>query len=177
VHPDRHPSERAELAKRVTQELLALKPFVLPKAKPRDVSPVVTAATNCGPVTPRTSGTSVLARHEYPCAVCKHTVPSYYCGICRDKFDKIKASDRERREARRARYNERQRELRKWRKSLKRPKACAACEQSFKPERKDSKFCSQACRQRAYRQRVTDVQNPDVNKLTSRNGECQQAAA
>ena len=35
-HPDKHPSERRDLATRVTQELLVLKPFVFPapKAKP-----------------------------------------------------------------------------------------------------------------------------------------------
>jgi hypothetical protein len=32
THPDCHPPERQELAKRVTQELLALKPFAFPKA-------------------------------------------------------------------------------------------------------------------------------------------------
>jgi hypothetical protein len=33
AHPDRHPPERQELAKHVTQELLALKPFVFPAPK------------------------------------------------------------------------------------------------------------------------------------------------
>ncbi len=33
THPDKHPVERRELAKRVTQELLALKPFVFPAPK------------------------------------------------------------------------------------------------------------------------------------------------
>ncbi len=39
VHPDHHPAERRELAKRVTQELLALKPFVFPAPKPEPLEP------------------------------------------------------------------------------------------------------------------------------------------
>ena len=40
THPDRHPPERQELAKRVTAELLALKPFVFPAPKkPEPVAP------------------------------------------------------------------------------------------------------------------------------------------
>ncbi len=35
VHPDKHPPERRELATRVTQELLALQPFVFPAPKPK----------------------------------------------------------------------------------------------------------------------------------------------
>ena len=39
THPDKHPVERRELAKRVTQELLALKPFVFPKPQPTPAPP------------------------------------------------------------------------------------------------------------------------------------------
>ncbi len=39
THPDKHPPEREEKAKRVTQELLALKPFVFPAPKPEPLKP------------------------------------------------------------------------------------------------------------------------------------------
>ena len=35
THPDHHPPEREELARRVTQQLLALQPFVFPAPKPK----------------------------------------------------------------------------------------------------------------------------------------------
>jgi hypothetical protein len=40
THPDKHPPERVEQATRVTAELLALKPFVLPKP-PSNASAIV----------------------------------------------------------------------------------------------------------------------------------------
>ena len=64
THPDKHPLERQERAKRVTQELLALKPFVFPAPKPEPAK------------TPRPRDTSfrIARRHleepsrqKYPC--------------------------------------------------------------------------------------------------------------
>jgi hypothetical protein len=40
AHPDCHPPERQELAHRVTQGLLALKPFVFPALKPQVLKPL-----------------------------------------------------------------------------------------------------------------------------------------
>lgn len=37
------------------------------------------------------------------------------------------------------------------------PIQCEGCGSSFKPSRSDARHCSQACRQLAYRRRVTDV--------------------
>ena len=175
VHPDRHPPEREEMARRVMQELLALKPFVLPKAKPRDVSPIVAPRANCPSVT-RPATTELLARYHYPCEVCKHTVPTNYCGICRDRFDRIQAADAERWEERRARANARQRERRARRKSWRRPATCASCGAEFTGRRKDARYCSPACRQRAHRHAVTDTKRTSAGKLLSRNGTSEAAA-
>ena len=40
--------------------------------------------------------------------------------------------------------------------------ACAVCGQNFAPKRKDAKTCSPACRQKAYRKRVTDKSQDDT---------------
>jgi hypothetical protein len=39
-------------------------------------------------------------------------------------------------------------------------RACAACGKSFVPRRADTRFCSAACRQRAYRIRLTRAPSP-----------------
>ena len=85
THPDRHPPERRELTIRVTQELLALKPFVFPAPKPKPVS------------TPGPSNTSLTWTHEtvteplwctYPCELCHDTVPRFYCDPCKAEWKK-----------------------------------------------------------------------------------------
>jgi len=175
THPDRHPQERQELAARVTQELLALRPYARPRAKPRDVSPVVAPRDSQTDVTlpaARTTGREFLHLHQYPCETCRHTIPSYYCGICRGKWEKLQAADREREEVRRQRTNARRREFRAWRKSRRPVRHCAVCKAPLQPtERADSKFCSQACRQRAYRLRVTVNKPSSAGKSPSRNAE------
>jgi hypothetical protein len=81
THPDHHPPERQELAHRVTQELLALQPFVFPAPKPEPEP---------------TSEPSIRARKKskaepsqaahYPCADCADAVPSEYCDACRAEW-------------------------------------------------------------------------------------------
>jgi hypothetical protein len=73
THPDRHPPERAEQAARVTAELLALKPFVLPKpAAPRNESATV------APAALQTSVTRLeeLMKRIRPCEICRETIPA-----------------------------------------------------------------------------------------------------
>jgi hypothetical protein len=40
-------------------------------------------------------------------------------------------------------------------------KTCEVCERTFRPARRDARFCSQACKQRAYRRRV----DPEVGSI------------
>jgi hypothetical protein len=48
---------------------------------------------------------------------------------------------------------------------------CEDCGETFKPTRTDSKFCSVACKQRAYRKRVTDNKPVARDGRNSRNGD------
>ncbi len=48
------------------------------------------------------------------------------------------------------------RQIAKDRKAVARRRTCPVCEQEFSPARNDAKTCSSVCRQKAYRQRVTD---------------------
>jgi hypothetical protein len=48
-------------------------------------------------------------------------------------------------------------------------RACKTCGKFFKPTRTDSMFCSNACRQRAYRKRVTDNAALRARARKSRN--------
>lgn len=48
-------------------------------------------------------------------------------------------------------------------------KPCTICGEHFEPTRKDSCYCSAACRQKAYRRRVTDRNCVSVNTIASRN--------
>ena len=96
THPDRHP-DRVEQATRVTAELLALKPFVLPKP-PSNASTIVQPPPLRVSVTPlppphaphngyETDQSRTVAEPSYPCEVCRDTVPYYYCDACREKFE------------------------------------------------------------------------------------------
>jgi len=147
THPDRHPPERREIAKSVTQELLALKPFAFPKPEPKPVPPPITAPCNESIKVPRRDFKEPL-QPSYPCKECKSTIPMLYCTPCRAEFDKRYKIERDH-------LNAKQREQyarRKARKAWRHPKTCcAACGAEFKGKRKDAKFCSSACRQKAHR--------------------------
>jgi hypothetical protein len=47
---------------------------------------------------------------------------------------------------------------------------CPACGETFEPGRADAKFCSAACKQKAYRRRVTDNKWGVGDAFKSRNG-------
>ena len=146
THPDRHPPERQELAKRVTAELLALKPFVFPAPKPepppiykpRDTSKQGEAAPLKEP----------SREPAYPCEACASTVPYYYCTPCKTRWDDDRRKEREaEREKQRAQY----RRHKERRDRLRKPTPCQSCGAEFKGKRKDARFCSAACRQKAHR--------------------------
>jgi hypothetical protein len=151
VHPDRHPPNLKQLATRVTQDLLELKPFVFPAPKPgpEDLEPK--------PMKPQDNDHSLSALGEhrkYPCFLCADTYPLNYCSECRAEWEKRSSQEDEQRRAK-------QRELHARRKARKksRPKHCLDCGRKIEIARRaDSKFCSSACRQRHYRQR--DVTEP-----------------
>ena len=65
THPDRHPPERRELAQRVTQELLALKPFVFPAPKPKPAPPKRTSDASSNSPRAR-NGKAVIAAIPMP---------------------------------------------------------------------------------------------------------------
>lgn len=161
THPDRHPPERQAIAQRVTQELVALKPFVFPapihkEPAARDGSKKVPAATNKDPL-----------RVKYPCELCRDQVPYYYCNACKAEHDKRSSEKREREKAKHRKWYARRRERERARRK---PATCQACGAQFKGRRKDAKYCSAACRQRDHRQRrVTAASLPDVEKLESRD--------
>jgi hypothetical protein len=163
THPDMHPPERAEKAKRVTAELLALKPYTLPKPEPKP-APTVTDKNPSA-----AADYKEPLRIEYPCETCFLTVPWYYCNTCRSKYDEIERKARDYKNRRqRERYARRKsvRGYEYWKKS---PILCAACGKQFKWVRKDARFCSSACRQRAHRERVTANQTHQLSPLNSRD--------
>jgi len=47
---------------------------------------------------------------------------------------------------------------------------CQGCGETFEPTRMDAKFCSGACKQKAYRDRVTDEGTVSRRNRKSRNG-------
>ena len=159
THPDKHPPEREEKAKRVTQELLALKPFVFPAPKPEPVKPQMR----------RDTSSKIARRHlkdpsqpTYPCEACADTWSYYYCDPCRAEWEKRQQKERDRNNARqREWYAHRQR----WRKL--RLETCEGCREQFKGKRKDAKYCSAACRQRSYRKRKSVQINSGGNSLPS----------
>jgi hypothetical protein len=142
THPDCHPPERQELARRVTQELLALKPFAFPALKPKAVDP--TPAPHSGSIKVPARNFKEPLRPSYPCKECKSTIPYFYCSPCRAEWNK-------RNEARRNCENAKQRKWYAARRARRPAAVCTACHTKFKGKRKDAKFCSNTCRQRAHR--------------------------
>ncbi len=162
VHPDKHPPERRELATRVTQELLALQPFVFPAPKPKPIRPVAPPRDGSSK-SPRETPKDP-SRPAYPCELCADTVPYYYCHACEAEWDKRREAEREQERAKqRAQYARRQARKRSWRA----PKLCAAgCGAPVEANRKDARYCSPACRQRAHRRRASWQR---VDRVTAEN--------
>lgn len=168
THPDKHPPERQEIANRVTQDLLALKPFVFPapkpepspKPEPRNTSKKVTSAALKDPL-----------RINYPCDACALTVPYYYCDPCHDEWEKRHQKEQERNRVNQRRwYAQRKQRL----EAFRRPTACGMCDEKVEAKRKDAAYCSAACRQRAHRQRqkITNTgQSPEhLAEIITANG-------
>jgi hypothetical protein len=153
THPDRHPPNLQDLAKRVTQDLLALKPFVFPAPKPKP-APAYTPPRD-GSVKSRQATPKEPSQPAYPCDLCAETVPRFYCDPCKAEWRKRHEAERERERAKqREQYARRQQRKR----SRRPPKLCAAdeCTAPVQAKRNDALYCSPACRQRAHRQRVAD---------------------
>lgn len=141
THPDRHPEERAKVATRVTAALTAMRPHAKrrPEPQPRDESAPVGHGGGGEPVT------------AYPCATCRHLRRvNLYCDPCRERWEADLEAVRERDRAYRRELRARRREARL--------AACECCAQYFKPARADARYCGNACRQRAYRQRAAPRQ-------------------
>lgn len=158
THPDRHPPERKDEAQRVTQELLALKPFVFPAPEPEPPPKPSDACSN-----PTQIDLNKPSRPDYPCEDCRGEVPSFYCDPCKAQWEKEQAEKRKREERERKRKNKRQRERyrehKKYHALRAKPTVCATCSETFKSKRADAKFCSAACRQRAYVKREGNLSN------------------
>jgi hypothetical protein len=146
AHPDRHPPERRELAHRVTQGLIALQPFVFPAEKPKPVPP----STPSSVVRTKPAPSSRQEPKQYPCNDCKSTVPYYYCAECKTEWERKQQKQRDYESARRRRWYVARKQAREYRKP---PTICATCGTGFKGKRKDARFCSANCRQRAHRGR------------------------
>jgi hypothetical protein len=145
THPDKHPPERKDEANRVTQELLALRPFVFPAVKPEPPKPKNDVCSKS-----RNDDFKQPSRPAYPCDDCRDTVPSFYCDACKAQFEKEKEKKREREDRKRLEKNARQRKRYKEYRQIRKSEICGSCEKKFEPKRSDAKYCSAACRQRAY---------------------------
>ena len=62
--------------------------------------------------------------------------------------------------------NRRQREYRQMRRQ---DLVCQCCGEKFTPKRADARYCSNACRQKVYRKRVTDAASAQNEHLVKRN--------
>jgi hypothetical protein len=151
THPDHHPPERQQLAHRVTQGLLALKPFVFPAPKPKP-SPPTAPSTESKPKGSRESKPS-QPQPRYPCVDCADTTPAFYCDPCRTEWQKRQHEEFEQRTTKQRAEYKRRRQEKLARRSSQR---CESCGTEFKRTRTDARYCSNACRQRAHRQPVTD---------------------
>jgi hypothetical protein len=150
AHPDKHPPERKAEAERVTQELLSLKPFVFPALPPPPLEPPSDDYLNERDDTTKEPSLSLLFR----CDDCRGLAPDLYCDSCRANWEagqrKREARKEEQRIKENARRRERYRLLTRHRDLRARAIACESCGKEFKPKRTDAKYCSAACRQRAY---------------------------
>ncbi len=164
THPDRHPPERQEAAHQVTQELLALKPFVFPAPKEKPKERDASVKTPC-------EKTSDPLRLDFPCELCIGQLSSDYCNDCKAEHDKREEKDRERERKKRRMYAKRAKQRREWKRAMRPEVKCSVCAAEFKGKRKDARYCSAACRQRAHRQRVTGNKPAPVVPGSSRYAE------
>jgi hypothetical protein len=151
THPDCHPPERHELAKNVTQELLALKPFAFPKPIPEPPASPPAPPRNDS-VNPHRADFKEPLHATYPCSECKPTTPYFYCTTCKAEWDKRWKIKRDAA----CKMQREQYARRKKRRELRMPpRHCAACQTKLEGKRKDAKFCSNTCRQRGARGRAS----------------------
>ena len=156
THPDKHPVERKAEANRVTQELLALKPFVFPAPPPKEPEPpeppAKTEPDNDGCLKDGDGCFNDLSRlFAFPCEDCRDAQPDFYCDPCKAQLEKKQQEESKREEKKRQQKNARQRQLYKLHTSRKRHASnCLTCGKTFKPKRRDAQYCSAVCRQRAY---------------------------
>jgi len=143
THPDLHTPARKEHATQVSAELTNLRQYAKPRPQPEP------PRTEPGPPGGG-PGLDGIIRHirnpaprEYPCDSCFHLVPWNYCDKCAARREKNHRAELDK-------ENERRRQRRAWRRGI---RECPACGERFQPRRSDSKYCSSACRQRAYRKR------------------------
>jgi hypothetical protein len=156
VHPDKHPPEMKAEANRITQELLALKPFVFPAREPEKPIPP-TPKTEKADLDLDLSGVGdVVKKGFYLCEDCRDAVPYEYCNACRAEWEKREREESEKQAAiQRAEYKRR----REWELAARELRKCKTCGIKFKRPRTDALYCSDTCRQRAHRKRralVTD---------------------
>ncbi len=81
AHPDYHPPERQDLARRTTQGLLALQPFTFPAPKPKPPPKPVSEANDdeLSKAIRKITDRPRTTESTYPCADCRGTVPADYC--------------------------------------------------------------------------------------------------
>jgi hypothetical protein len=156
VHPDKHPLERRELARRVTQELLALKPYVFPAPTPEP--PPVYQARDASFKKHRAEKNEP-SKPAYPCDLCEDTVPRNYCNSCRAEWDKRQEEEREREDKKRIARNARARRRYSWSKRKPGLTRCSHCDVEFRAKRQGAKYCSASCRQKAYLARDGKLSN------------------
>jgi predicted nucleic acid-binding Zn ribbon protein len=140
------PAPAATDASRVTQQLLALQPFVFPAAKPKTDAPYKPSRDDSVKVSVRNFEKPLHQR--YPCPECSSAVPMDYCTACRAEWNKRRHEEQVLINARQRKwYAQRQARLT----TGKPPTPCVACGTVINSKRKDARFCSGACRQRAHR--------------------------
>ena len=143
-HPDKHPVKRKELAGRVTQQLLALRPFVFPAPKPKEHKPKQEPrdAFVQVPIRPFNEPSRLCS---FPCSDCAGDVPYFYCDACKAEWNKRQGKEAERERAKQRNWYRARRER------TRRSVTCPGCKEPFKQRRVDQRFCSPACRQRECR--------------------------
>jgi hypothetical protein len=174
AHPDHHPPERHELANRVTKELLELRPYVFPKPAPPPKPIYSPPPDNASPKV--REKVSESRDKPFPCELCSESPPSHYCDTCKAEEARRAREKHEKQKAKQRAWYARRRERAAWSRV---PITCGGCgkefncgaESSDQKRRRDSKYCSSACRQKAHRKRVTDGLNPRRRDLERRNGQ------